>query len=333
MQSSKDHCLSLSFCTAPLNSSYRSAGRPGAVVYQNHPVHASTHIQQVGEVCLSGTNMQQVDSRRSTALYGHAILHPPSTTPLALCLDEPRPTRPTPSVRISRYRTWQGPRGLASLDRDPVRLRNTVRPDAALPPCRHYKHQNSTQVQRFHGVGPCLAGIDSLAGDFRCQTRRRARARRAAELHQTTCRIDADARDATVFQQRRSQIGSASIPCNERGAAHDSGRRNGHLIRLAIRTLTDDVVDGLLWYLEPLEPHAGCLAAAAAAQRFVSPLVACLLAAWLAPPAEALYPGVHAGTSCMHFFGLDTKAARSEASRLPLVSRLSSENQQPLARP
>ncbi|UKZ67929.1 uncharacterized protein TrAtP1_009089 [Trichoderma atroviride] len=139
-----------------------------------------------------------------------------------------------------------------------------------------------------------------------------------------------------LFQQRRSQIGSASSPCNERGAARDSGRRDGHLIRLAIRTLTGDVVDGLSGPLWPLEPHAGCLAAAAAAQRFVSPLVACLLAAWLAPPAEALYSGVHAGTSCMHFFGLDTKAARSEGqapSRLPLVSRLSSEYQQPLAWP
>lgn len=191
-------------CTAPLNSSYRSADRPGAVVCENSTCTCQycTHIQQVGgEICLLALTCSRwiaVAQLCSTVWPCHSPS--PINTPLALCLDEPRESRlqfPTPSGRISRYRTWQGPNGLASLDRDPVRLRNTVRPDAALPPCRHYEHQNSMQAQRFHGVGPCLACIDSLAGDFRCQTRRRARARRAAELHQTTCRIDADARAAT----------------------------------------------------------------------------------------------------------------------------------------
>ncbi|PTB43789.1 uncharacterized protein TrAFT101_002388 [Trichoderma asperellum] len=83
-----------------------------------------------------------------------------------------------------------------------------------------------------------------------------------------------------------------------------------------------------------------CLAAAAAAvaaaprfARFYS-VVACLLAALLAPPAEALYSGVHAGTSCMHFFGFGTKATRSEGQRrcqvpsrqLSLVSGMSTSN-------
>lgn len=40
----------------------------------------------------------------------------------------------------------RGPSRLTSLDRDPIRLRNTVRPDAALPPCRHYEHQNSNAL-------------------------------------------------------------------------------------------------------------------------------------------------------------------------------------------
>src|SRR3569623_1082152 len=63
------------FCTAPLNSSYRSADRPGAVVDKNSTCTCQycTHIQQVGEILSSGTNMQQVDSRRSTVRYCMAM--------------------------------------------------------------------------------------------------------------------------------------------------------------------------------------------------------------------------------------------------------------------
>lgn len=103
----------------------------------------------------SGTNMQQVDSRRSMAIP-FSICHQPrlwryASTSLVQAGLAPFPT---PSGRISRYRKWQGPNGLTSLDRDPIRVRNTVRLYAALPPCRHYEPVQ--QVQRFQRVGPCL---------------------------------------------------------------------------------------------------------------------------------------------------------------------------------
>lgn len=72
---------------------------------------------------------------------------------------------------------------------------------------------------------------------------------------------------------------------------------------------------------------ASCCLAAAAAAAAICFAFSCLSACCLAcPPAEALYSGVHAGTSCMHLFGLDTKgsAVRGQtAARLPLACLLS----------
>lgn len=187
--------------------------------------------------------MQQVDSRRSTVLYSMAM-------PFSASHQHALGAMPRRASSKQAFVVWPyievpemagGPSRLTSLDRDPIRLRNTVRPDAALPPCRHYEHQNSTQVQRFHGVGPGLACIDSLTGDFRCQTRRRARARRAAELHQTTCRIDADARDAISAASQPDRLRLQPLQrtgsCSRLQAA---AKRPPH--QAAIRTLTGDVI-------------------------------------------------------------------------------------------
>lgn len=93
-------------------------------IYKYMPVRISSRRARFLSSC---TNMQQVDR---PSLYGHAN----SPYPINLAFGAmPRPSKP--SARISRYQQWQGPNGLASLDRDPVPLRNTVRPDAALPRC------------------------------------------------------------------------------------------------------------------------------------------------------------------------------------------------------
>ncbi|PTB43790.1 hypothetical protein M441DRAFT_453254 [Trichoderma asperellum CBS 433.97] len=75
-----DYGLSLFSALRP-SSSYRSANRGGNDCYLQ--VHGSTNIQHAGEILSSCTNMQQVDR---PSLPGHATLHLPSTSPLALCL-------------------------------------------------------------------------------------------------------------------------------------------------------------------------------------------------------------------------------------------------------
>ncbi|KAL6890478.1 hypothetical protein GGI43DRAFT_221262 [Trichoderma evansii] len=79
VRSSRNKCCLLLHCAPQV---FVSLSRPGAIIYKYMPVDRPS-------------------------LHGHSILHLPSTSPLALCHDEPRPSRPS-AISLHRLAVYRG---------------------------------------------------------------------------------------------------------------------------------------------------------------------------------------------------------------------------------
>lgn len=148
------------------------------------------------------------------------ILHLPSTSPLALCHDEPRPTRPAAICLrrlavYSRYRKWQGPNGLGSQPRS--------RSSPSAEYCASRRHVGTTKHCTVLGIDGGTQQVQRFQRDHTlCFTETVAEVmkREQDELLSSIKQYieSTQMQETPVFQQRRSQIGSASmhpsLPCN-----------------------------------------------------------------------------------------------------------------------
>lgn len=123
-------CLCFLHCAPALRIAQQTGGAMTAI-YKYMAVRISS---MRARFCLLALICSRWIGRRSLAMP-LSISHRRRLWRYASSKQAFRPFPYTLSARISRYQQWQGPSGLASLDRDPVPLRNTVRPDAALPRC------------------------------------------------------------------------------------------------------------------------------------------------------------------------------------------------------